>query len=162
MKGLGCNQVTVLEKLASSPQGLTSADIAPLFPGGSPRSWAFNVLSSLADRGLAWRTGGARRCRGAGRPLTVWAVTAAGRDALAPQPARGRGDRGRHQRIRLARQEAVRDAFTAGMGPATPRDVMRGRALAMTAAGCHAGDIALVFAVPVPAVARLLGEGGPQ
>jgi hypothetical protein len=152
---MGRFQRDALAKLASSPGGLTSADLSVLSATGNSRH-AARVLHVLGKRGLARRTGRQRGGTTLGRWPDVWVITLAGRavnDAvLAADSARSR------EQVRRDRRDAVAAAIADGMGPDTPREDAMARAAVMRQAGCNERDIALVFAVPLSVVARL--EGG--
>jgi hypothetical protein len=147
---LGRFQRGVLDKLAASPGGLTPRDLACLSRSGDAakaHSRASRVLYTLNRHGLVTLAG--RK----GSRLGIWAITATGREAIAPKPPSGR-DRGQ---VRRERRNAVLAALTAGMGPDTPGWMRRAGAIQMQKAGCRVQDIALVFAVPEAAAERLLG-----
>lgn len=81
---LGYLQRAALARLATSPRGLTTADMDSLsgaFTRGSRMTCLTVALRGLQDRGLAVTTGRVRPVSESGRggPLNVWEATGDGR-----------------------------------------------------------------------------------
>src|ERR1700677_3694572 len=104
---MGRFQRDALAKLASSPGGLTSADLSVLSVTGDSRH-AARVLRVLGKRGLTVRTGRQRGGTTLGRWPDVWVITPAGRavnDAVLADSARSR------EQVRRDRRDAVAAAI---------------------------------------------------
>jgi hypothetical protein len=87
-------QAAALEKLASSPAGLTTRDLTHLAGGGNPRARLTNaaaLVRVLLCKGWAADSGERRKPPDGPYRVRVWVITGRGREELEAEQARAGG-----------------------------------------------------------------------
>ena len=146
---LGRVQRQALTALASSPQGVTRADLG--------HREGHNALRRLGQHGMARVAGSRKAPQRRGRAGRVWVITPAGRHEAERLAARAAAMT--RAARRLGRRAAVADILAEGIGPESPGLVKLDAAERMAKAGCRAEDVALVLACSEPEARRLMSGG---